>query len=308
MSIQSILNQNTLLQKNATSDNMAGSTACYITIPWVKTSTINRVFITAGQNITGLTVSIVKNGAKHLEELDPAIKASFIVAQKTGIDLVDGLAEVIFDNNYLEADACYIYLLITKATAFPVNTVFNISIEGKKRISNLISQEDSGIYLKTTGFRALLDSTIDITDQMRGSTDRFSGGVPIGHLLTVGNEIFLGSEQKMNRFEINRGAAPFGGTFGWSISYWDGATWVNPTKKFDNTYMNFYNGTLEFQENAGVAWKKLILPGDPLNVMSQNMLTGSQEPVFIPSSRPLYWVSFYATGDDVPMPRITPIK
>ena len=307
MSIQSILNQNTALQVNATTQNVAGLTSYYITIPWAKASTIKRVFITSGQNPTGLTVAIVKNGAKHKATVDAATKASYIVAQKTGQDVVGGVLEVTFNDAYIEAESGYIYILISRGSAFPAGTVFNVSVEGTRRVGTDLNLEDENIYRKVKGYRVIMNG-LDVTDRMIGNANATSGNQITENstgLINSGDQLYIGADEKITKLEL-RGNAGLAHQF--AISYWNGTTWVNVTTSYDNTADNFYSGTLEFLENAGVAWQKSILSNDPLVQLSNDVKNGLTQPVFVPSSNPKYWLNLSSGGDDVILPRIMPLK
>ena len=193
MSIQSILNQNSVIQKNVTSYTVGGLTSCCITIPWEKASTINRIGITSNQNVTGLTVSIVKDGAKHLAEADAGIKASYIIDQKSGLNIVNGFLEVDFNDVYVESKTGFVHVLISRGSAFPGGTIFNISVEGSKKTTSSLDIQDESDYFKAKGLKIIFNGE-DYTDYMIGNSfSAASGSRIVERKLNGGDEIFTDS-------------------------------------------------------------------------------------------------------------------
>ncbi len=294
-----IVNPRKALSSTVTSSPaLVGGTAMYVTIPWPSYSTVERLVISSNETFSGLTVTLLSNGA--------AYRAASTDDQQQYI--LDRLAQAggavqwyEFDVNSQTRDqyrAGYLYLLISGT--FTTGATFRVTVDGYARIPAETEGLDSTPYKDDNNFRVLRLTSGDTKANDLTSVLAWNGPpTPNGDspicFASTNDTLYFGSDKVFSALDLQiASGSQTTGQFAWQYFKADTGTWtsfapIDNTSDGQSTPGEFnYSGTLALPTLA--AWGPSQITQDPLKQMMDEILAGTRLPMGLAHNPARYWI------------------
>ena len=306
--ISSLINQNRELRSVGVSTATAsGCTSINVVLGgWEVYASLERLVITANNNISSLTATIVSDAAAYLAASGQA-KAAYILAQDTG-NMANNRVEFAFNGVSVENpfQLGLLHIVLSTGSAMTTGTIFNIMAEGKKQQSFKPLDTNNNPFYGDPSFRVLRvvsgGATIELTNN--GAIGQVVNPGPITWLNNDTDLLYVGSSKPLTQLFFNVFTPqPAGTTL--TAQYWNGSTWASASV-LDNTSDGqaaastfSYPGVITIPAES--AWVVSQIATDPLYLQIQAMLAGTQPPLTLLNCPPRYWVRFNLTTGSYPV-------
>jgi hypothetical protein len=293
--IQSIINQNTIVSEVVSAPaSQNGATEVYVSLgPWPRSSFVERIIISANNNISSLTATVLTDAALY-RAASSANKPLYIAGSATGNMannmLVLDLAECFVED---ARNAGVLHLRLS-ASSITTGTVFTVRVEGKRGFPTSYERADGTGIAGDRSLRILHgDSGGTVTDITRALIG--NGGKNLS-LNNPNDYVYVGSAKRRDKwlFELITASTDTNSTL--TAEVWNGSAWVAADTVLDNTSDGMaapgsfrYNGVIAITASA---WVPTQVTGDPLNNLIDDVQDGTTQPPTLLSNPDRFWVRF----------------
>jgi len=298
-------NQNRVIRSSVTTPATEnGATQIAVTVgPWPVNAILSRLLISANNNVSSITATIVSNGAAYLTATG-ATKASYIQGTQNG-SLTNNSLILSFDNIYVEdaLDEGFIYIILS-APSITTGTVFTVTAEGTKTLNYSKNKGEHTFEPWDRTFKVLQyvnGVTTDITTPMVNGAKVYnyenpkSATIGVSSLKSSSDYIYIGSAKQFNGVLLNIANGSFQSGSQLTAQYWNGSTWSSLSVE-DNTADGqatpnsfAYSGTIRIPSIPS-DWATSQISSDPLYIQEQNIISFNDTPKNFLYNPNRYWI------------------
>ena len=301
-----IENQNRILRlSQKSSPTIANSSSVYVTIPgWPSSSTLKRLWITGTNLFSQITVNVLTDGASYRKAGSQPGSSQYI--QKVIVDPSQNVFSTSLDmsNIYIQdtGGATYLYLNITSQTPFTTGTIFNITAEGTRLLSdnvNMMKRDDSFKILFVSKNDNINYPSRDITSSLSGNGNPYGLGSPdtdesYSILNKSSDYLYIGSMSPIQTLNFNIPTQSDLVAEILVLEVWNGTAWV-PTPFLDNTSDGQGDGSFASSGTISIpapaTWIPTQVQTDPMKIYVDQVNAGTAYPIGFCSGSPArYWV------------------
>jgi hypothetical protein len=261
--------------------------------PWPRSSFVERIIISANNNISNLTATILTDAALY-RAASSSDKPLYVAGSATG-NMSNNMLILDFSECFVEdvRNAGVLHIRLS-AASIAAGTVFTVKVEGKRGFPTSRSRGDTTGFAIDQSHRVLHadsgGSVTDITSAMIGN-----GGENVS-LNSANDYVYVGSTQRRDKwlFELITASTDINSVL--TSEVWNGSAWVAADDVLDNTSDGMaspgsfrYNGVIAITAST---WVPTQVTGDPLNSMIDDVKDGTTQPPTLLCNPDRFWVRF----------------